>query len=236
MLSSVYQESSDNNPRYEQQDTNNRLLWRANIRRPEFEAVRDSLLALGGRLDMTIGGRPVNLGAGYSGYSLRRTIYGMVDRRNLPEVFNQFDFANPDITTGKRYETIVPQQALFMMNSPLVVEQARNIVKRDDFQETIGPVERIKLLYDLIYQREPTKVEIELGLNFLKETPPAEMPDASGVEFANNRGGKKNGGGGKKGGPAMSLANIPPGRLMPVGAWVQYTHALLQSNEAMFIN
>ena len=73
-----------------------------------------------------MGGRPVNLGA--NGYSTRRTIYGYVDRRNLPEVFNQFDFANPDITTGKRYETIVPQQALFMMNSPLVVEQARNLV------------------------------------------------------------------------------------------------------------
>jgi hypothetical protein len=234
MLSSVYQQSTDNNPHYAQQDPNNRLLWRANIRRLEFEAVRDSLLAIGGKLDPAMGGHPVNLGA--NGYSTRRTLYGFVDRRNLPEIFNQFDFANPDITTGKRYETIVPQQALFMMNSPLVVEQARNLVKRDDFQDTSGAEARIKLLYDLIYQREPTAVEIELGLNFLKDTPPAEMPDASGPEFANNRGGKRLGGGGKKGGPAMSLANIPPGRLMPVGAWVKYAHALLQANEAMFIN
>ncbi len=235
MLSSVYQQSSDNNPRYAQQDPNNRLLWRANIRRLEFEAVRDSLLAIGGRLDPTMGGRPVNLGA--NGYSTRRTLYGMVDRRNLPEVFNQFDFANPDITTGKRYETIVPQQALFMMNSPLVVEQARNLVNRSDFQETEGAVQRIKLLYDLIYQREPTSVEIELGLNFLKEAPPVEMPDRLAVQLANNRNARKNGGGGgKKTGPAMSLASIPPGRLMPVGAWAKYAHALLQANEAMFIN
>jgi len=99
--------------------------------------VRDSLLAIGGKLDLTIGGRPVNLGE--NGYSKRRTIYGIVDRRNLPEVFNQFDFANPDITTGKRYETIVPQQALFMMNSPLVVEQARNLVQREDFRDANGP-------------------------------------------------------------------------------------------------
>jgi Protein of unknown function (DUF1553) len=176
----------------------------------------------------------VNLGA--TPYSTRRTVYGFVDRRNLPEVFNQFDFANPDIETGKRYETIVPQQALFMMNSPLVVEQARNIVRRQDFQDAVGADERIRLLYDLIYQREPTPVEVQLGLNFLRETPAAETPDTSALEVRNNRNNKKNGGGGKKGGPAMSLANIPPGRLLPAGAWVQYTHALLQANEAMFIN
>ena len=145
MLSRVYQEGSENNPRYAQQDPDNRLLWRANIRRLEFEAVRDSLLAIGGRLNTTLGGRPVNLGA--APYSVRRTIYGFVDRRNLPEIYNQFDFANPDITTGKRYETIVPQQALFMMNSPLVVEQARNLVNRPDFKACSGAEARIQLLY-----------------------------------------------------------------------------------------
>ncbi|MDB6016988.1 MAG: Protein of unknown function (DUF1553)/Protein of unknown function (DUF1549)/Planctomycete, partial [Pedosphaera sp.] len=234
MLSSVYQQSSENNPRYAQIDPNNRLLWRANIHRLEFEAVRDSLLAIGGKLDLTVGGRPVNLGA--TPYSTRRTIYGYVDRRNLPEVYNQFDFANPDITTGKRYETIVPQQALFMMNSPLVVEQARNLVRRSDFTNAKGPEERVKLLYDLIYQREPSDVELKLGLNFLKESPPAETPEPS--QPAVKQGGQRQKkGGGKKGtGPAMSLATIPAGGVMPVGAWAKYAHALLQANEAMFIN
>ena len=101
-------------------------------------------------------------------------------------------------------------------------------------------MDRIKLLYDLVYQREPTAVEIELGLNFLKEAPPPEMPDRAAVQLANakNRDARKNGdGGGKKNkGPAMSLANIPAGRLMPVGAWVKYAHAPLQANEAMFID
>jgi hypothetical protein len=237
MLSSVYQESSDNNPRYEQQDPNNRLLWRANIKRLEFEAVRDSLLAMGGKLNLTMGGRPVNLGA--TPYSTRRTIYGYVDRRNLPEVFNQFDFANPDITTGKRYETIVPQQALFMMNSPLVVEQARNLVNRPEFRDTSGAEARIKLLYDIIYQREPSPVEVELGLTYLKESPPAETPDSDLAREENPRAvrGKKGGGGKKKNaGPAMSLATIPANGLAPVGAWAKYAHALLQANEVMFIN
>jgi hypothetical protein len=235
MLSSVYQESSDNNPRYAQMDPDNRLLWRANIRRLEFESVRDSLLAIGGKLDKTMGGHPVNLGA--TPYSTRRTIYGFVDRRNLPEVYNQFDFANPDITTGKRYETIVPQQALFMMNSPLVVEQARNLVNRQDFLNARGPEERVKLLYDLIYQREPTPVEMKLGLTFLRESPPMETPEVTPVSNEERREQRKKGAGGKKNvPPAMSLATIPAGGLMPVGSWAKYAHALLQTNEAMFIN
>ena len=61
MLSSVYQESSASNPRYAQTDPGNRLLWRANIRRLEFEPLRDSLLAIGGTLDTNIYGRPVDL-------------------------------------------------------------------------------------------------------------------------------------------------------------------------------
>ncbi len=198
--------------------------------------MRDSLLAIGGKLNTSMGGRPVNLGA--APYSTRRTIYGFVDRRNLPEVFNQFDFANPDIETGKRYETIVPQQALFMMNSPLVVEQARNLVNRSDFRQAAGAEERIKLLYDLIYQREPTPVEVDLGLNFLRESPPAETPEApipAAEERAKRREAQK---GNKKkgGGQAMSLATIPRSGLLPVGAWAKYAHALLQANEAMFIN
>src|SRR5207245_2063016 len=105
MLSSVYQQSSENNPRFAQVDPNNRLLWRANIRRLEFEALRDSLLAIGGALDNTMFGRPVDLAK--EPYSTRRTIYGYINRNDLPEVFNHFDFANPDMTSGKRYESMV---------------------------------------------------------------------------------------------------------------------------------
>ena len=72
MLSSVYQQSSANNPRFAQIDPNNRLLWRANVRRLEFEALRDSLLAVGGALDKTMYGRPVDLNT--EPYSTLRTI------------------------------------------------------------------------------------------------------------------------------------------------------------------
>jgi len=238
MLSSVYQQVSDGNPRYAQIDPNNRLLWRANIQRLDFEAVRDSLLAIGGRLNPTMGGRPVNLGA--TPYSTRRTIYGTVDRRNLPEVYNQFDFANPDITTGKRYETLVPQQALFMMNSTLVVEQARNLVNRPDFKETVGPVPRVRLLYDIIFQREPTQLELTLSTAFIRNSPDAEIPEAQPFAQRGQRGARRGGAGGaggaRRGPPAMSLSTIPFAGVAPLGAWAKYAHALLQSNEAMFIN
>src|SRR5204863_6535816 len=77
MLSAVYQQSTANNPRYAQVDPNNRLLWRANIRRLEFEALRDSLLAIGGKLDLAMWGRPVDLTK--EPYSTRRTVYGYVN-------------------------------------------------------------------------------------------------------------------------------------------------------------
>jgi len=231
MLSNTYQQSSQNNPRYAQTDPQNHLLWRANIRRLEFEEIRDSILAIGGQLDLTMGGRPVQLGAG--GFSHRRTIYGLVDRRNLPEIYSQFDFANPDIETGKRYETTVPQQALFMMNNPLVVELARRLVNQIEFQRLSDDTDRIRFLYERIFQREPTDVEIKLGLEFVSDSPAPEQITADAREHLREVRNEKPA---KRGGRAMSLANISPDQIRPIGAWAKYAHALLQTNEAIFLN
>jgi hypothetical protein len=153
----------------------------------------------------------------------------------LPEVYNQFDFANPDVETGKRYETIVPQQALFMMNSPLVVEQARNLVNQKEFTDCPDAKSRIIFLYERIFQREPTDVELQLAASFITESPAPEAISAEGREFVKKQRKGGGGGGGKKG-PAMSLANIPASQLKRIGAWEKYAHALLQTNEALFIN
>jgi mono/diheme cytochrome c family protein len=232
MLSNTYQQSSATNPRYAQTDPQNHLLWRANIRRLEFEEIRDSILAIGGQLDLKVGGRPVALGAG--GFSHRRTVYGYVDRRNLPEIYTQFDFANPDIETGKRYETTVPEQALFMMNNPLVVELARKLVNQTDFQSLSQPEDRIEFLYKRIFQREPTDVETKLALDFIDESPAAEqITSAARDHLREVRNEKVNA---KRGGRAMSLANLSPDQIRPIGSWVKYAHALLQANEAIFID
>jgi hypothetical protein len=80
-------------------------------------------------------------------------------------------------------------------------------------------------------------VEIELGVDYLNDSPPNEMPEAQlpGDQLPGRR--RNKGAGGKKNlAPAMSLATIPPRGLLPVGPWAKYAHALLQANEAMFIN
>jgi hypothetical protein len=80
-----------------------------------------------------------------------------VDRGDLSETLNTFDFPNPqhaeaDVAT----KPIVPQQALFLMNSPLVIEQVRNVVNRDAFQNSASDDDRIRYLYELFFQRPAT--------------------------------------------------------------------------------
>jgi hypothetical protein len=166
MLSATYQQSSEENPRFAQIDPGNKYYWQMNRRRLDFEALRDTILYIGGRLDLAMGGPGVRLDA--EPYSTRRTVYAFIDRARVPSMFQSFDFANPDLTTGKRSETIIPQQALFMMNSPLVVEQARNLTLRTDFKAKAKAEEKIKLLYKLIYQRAPTDVEMKLALDYIR--------------------------------------------------------------------
>jgi mono/diheme cytochrome c family protein len=178
MTSSVYQQSSDENPRFAQIDPDNRYLWQMNRCRLDFEALRDTILYIGGKLDLTMGGPSVRLDS--EPYSLRRSVYGYVDRNNLPNMHLAFDFANPDLTTGKRDETIIPQQSLFMMNSPLVVEQAKNLVKRPDFKGKSAHEEKVKLLYNLIYQRSPTDIELQLALDYVQ----GEIALTSGSQVA----------------------------------------------------
>ena len=79
-------EQRTRNAEFEAIDPENRLLWRANVRRLDFEAMRDSLLVFSGNLDRTIGGKPINLTD--EPYSYRRSVYGYIDRGNLPELMS----------------------------------------------------------------------------------------------------------------------------------------------------
>ena len=234
MLSSVYQESSASNPRYAQIDPANRLLWRANVRRLEIEPLRDSLLAIGGTLDRTMYGRPVDLET--EPYSNRRTIYGRIDRSDVPEVLLNFDFANPDLPSGRRYETTVPQQALFLMNSPLVIECAKHLVALADFTNCADDEARIKFLYERIYQRAPRTEELQLGLDFIAQ--PQELdkgPDA--VQPVSNELEER-----KKMRPQQGRRQQFRGnagqfkKRAPLKTWEEYAHALLQANETTFVN
>jgi hypothetical protein len=165
LLSSVYQQSSTGNPRLATLDPENRLLARMNRRRLDFEQMRDSLIAVTGQLDHTAGGPAVDLIK--TPFTKRRTVYGFIERQNLPGIFRTFDFASPDASSPQRYTTTVPQQALFLMNSPFVVEQAKRLATRVASEPDVG--RRIEGMYRLCYGRKPGAEELSLGLQFLQD-------------------------------------------------------------------
>jgi hypothetical protein len=136
-----------------------------NRRRLDFEAMRDGYLAVSGRLDGAMGGRPVDIWA--QPFSGRRSVYAFIDRQDLPGVFRMFDFANPDVSNDQRPRTTVPQQALFVMNSPFVLEQARRIATRPEITAENDSGRRVDALYRLILQRPATTEEVDLALRFV---------------------------------------------------------------------
>jgi hypothetical protein len=162
MLSATYQQGSEYDPAVAKLDPDNKLLSHFSRQRLDWEATRDSLLAAAGRLDTTMGGRPVEILD-----SPRRTVYGFIDRQNLPGVFRAFDFATPDATSPQRFTTTVPQQALFLMNSPFSVQQAQALVHRPEIANEPDTARRIARLYQIVYQRTPTPDEITLGAQFI---------------------------------------------------------------------
>ncbi|MFN7561930.1 MAG: DUF1553 domain-containing protein, partial [Prosthecobacter sp.] len=130
--------------------------------RLSFVEARDAWLAAAGRLNPRIGGRPEPL---FAASNTRRTIYAFIDRENLPAVMRTFDFANPDLSIPQRSETTVPQQALFGLNHPFLVQQAKALVKRTSNEKT--PQDRIGLLYRFLFQRSPKADELASALAFI---------------------------------------------------------------------
>ncbi|MGZ5518357.1 MAG: PSD1 and planctomycete cytochrome C domain-containing protein, partial [Limisphaerales bacterium] len=163
MLSSVYQQRSDDpeDARTGQADPENRLLSRMNRQRLDFEAMRDSLLAVSGQIDLKLGGPSEELFK--APYSKRRSVYGFIDRQFLAGAYRVFDFANPDMHNPQRAETTVPQQALFLMNSPFVIEQSRALAARVGGSNK----EKISQLYRIVFQREPTSKQLNAAVVFL---------------------------------------------------------------------
>ena len=167
VFSNVYQQSSAGRAEAHSIDPRNDLLWRANRRRLDFEAVRDSMLATAGRLDPRVGGRSFLLGAIPS--VPRRTLYSFIEReRSLPG-YRNFDLADPEQHTPRRHLTTVPQQALFMMNSSFVAEQARHVVGRLETKTDESPEQRVQAVYGHLFGRRATPREVKLGLSFISE-------------------------------------------------------------------
>src|SRR5262249_45647528 len=107
-------------------------------------------------------------------YSNRRSVYGYVDRGRLPELMSQFDFADPDRANSRRTTTIVPQQALFFMNSPMSADVARKVTSRPEFLNARDDYARVDAIYEGLFQRQPRTQEVQLAATFYNLHPPSE--------------------------------------------------------------
>ncbi|MGO9468393.1 MAG: PSD1 and planctomycete cytochrome C domain-containing protein [Isosphaeraceae bacterium] len=222
MLSSTYEQSSTPRPQEMVRDPENRLLWRFNRQRLDFEAMRDSLLAVSGALDARVGGRPVQ--TTQPPMATRRTLYGFIDRQNLDILYRTFDFAVPDASSPRRFVTTVPQQALFLMNSPFMHEQARRVTA------LIGPqaesrsgdaaggqgdaaAEGVRLLYRRVLGRSPDSDELALATAFIRRESAAAAAGSAAWRVM------------------QTIKGDPP-----LAPWEQLAQVLLLTNEFMFVD
>jgi hypothetical protein len=166
VTSRVYRQSSDDRGECRAVDADNRLLWRYPRRRLDLEAMRDAILAVSGRLDRRIFGRPVDIAGDPE--NRRRTVYGLIDRQSLPGLYRAFDFASPDQSAAGRPQTTTPQQALFGINSPFMQLQAQAVAERTACAES--DEQRINRIYALTLQRMPDPEELADSLRFTQDT------------------------------------------------------------------
>ncbi|HJZ93809.1 MAG TPA: DUF1553 domain-containing protein, partial [Gemmataceae bacterium] len=169
VTSQAYRQSSAVSQDLARLDPENRLVGRMSRKRLTFEGLRDGLLAAAGRLDLAVGGKSVDLFK--APFTTRRAVYAFIDRQNLPGTLRSFDFALPDTHAPQRFVTTVPQQALFLMNSPFVIEQAKALAAR---AADVDANTKVRELYRLAYGRAPTPEETALALEFVNTPADAE--------------------------------------------------------------
>ena len=184
LLSATWQQASVDRAENRAKDPTNRFLWRQNRHRMEFEVMRDSMLFAAGNLETRSGGPPVRLSPD-SRSNTSRTIYSFVDREKLEDLFRVFDFPSPDITAAERPRTTVPQQSLFLLNSPFVLHQAKTLLL-EGMEELGGesPVDAkldlVQWLYERVYQRAPEEEEWDAIRDYLDSA--REFPEKIGED------------------------------------------------------
>jgi hypothetical protein len=172
--SAVYRQSSNGNAAHEKIDAANQYLWRMNRRKLEAETVRDSVLAVAGKLDLTQGG-PGYRAFGfiddhsphykYEEYdpddpaSHRRSVYRLIVR-SVPDPFMAtLDCADASALVAKRNETVTPLQSLALLNNKFMVRMAEH------FAERVAPMcadnaSRLRSAWRLAFARDPNEVEL----------------------------------------------------------------------------
>jgi hypothetical protein len=171
VLSRTYQLSTANHPQNYAVDPDNNFLWRANQRRLDAEAIRDAALAVAGQLDLAPPrGSPVaalgdtdigrNRNASVNADSKKRSVYLPIIRDMVPPVLDLFDFAEPSLVVANRDVTTVPSQALFMLNSPFIYDNAAAMARRLLDTGSMDNQQRINAAYLTALSRPPTRAEL----------------------------------------------------------------------------
>ncbi len=171
MLSRVYHMSTEFDEQARIVDPENRLLSRMNRQRLDAESIRDAILFVAGQLDETAGGPSIAEGTkieyGYVFESKRRSVYLPVFRNRLPELFESFDFADPNIQAGWRSTSTTTPQAHYLMNHPFVNQMATAAAQRLlDRTEQTGE-QQIEMVFQQVLNRSPSAQETEMARSFL---------------------------------------------------------------------
>ena len=204
MLSAAYRQQSADRPDCRQVDPENLLLWRMNRQRLDFEAMRDALLAVAGTHDAKLYGPPENV---LTGYNPRRTLYGFVDRMDLPGLLRAFDFPSPAATSPQRTSTTVPPQALFLDEQQLrhgirPPSIARNRPSHRRRRVANDTTPRLTHIHQLLYGRQPTRV---------KRYPRKNSPSVRNT--------------------CAEIGELSPQNPTPSNTWLQYIHGLLRDDK-----
>ncbi|MEC9094000.1 MAG: PSD1 and planctomycete cytochrome C domain-containing protein [Planctomycetota bacterium] len=179
LTSRTYQQSSQKLASYQEIDADNRLIWRSQVKRLGAESIRDSLLAVSGQLDLTMGGSQLHVknreflfdhtSKDLTSYDAKtRSVYLPVVRNHLYDVFQLFDYADASVASSHRAETTVAPQALFMMNSKLVTAAAAGLRDRL-FKHADEPFQRHRLAYQIAFARFPLPSEKDRDMRFIEQ-------------------------------------------------------------------
>jgi len=187
MLSATYQQSSSVAPEVVKADPENKFLARMNGRVLEFEAFRDAQLSVAGRLLLKEGGRPVVLSKNEPS-TLRRTVYGLVDRKLLPNLYRSFDFPDPNFSAAKRSRSALTPQALFLLNSSFAIDNARALTEKIRAVKDKPEAESIRNLFRLVLQREASEKEVQRAIAFLAQYPKDDIVRPEATDWQYGRG------------------------------------------------
>ncbi|HEU4754112.1 MAG TPA: DUF1553 domain-containing protein, partial [Armatimonadota bacterium] len=185
MLSAAYQMSSKGNAAALAKDPENDLFWRFNMRRLDAEEIRDSVLAVLGELNLKMGGPsfypdiPAEVlagqsmpGAGWGKSSAeeqrRRSVYIFVKRSLITPIIAAFDGPETDFTCPSRFATTQPTQALGMLNSAWINEEARTFAGVAEKTAGPQPAAQAQFVLSRVLQRKPTQAEVERGVRLMQ--------------------------------------------------------------------